>query len=387
MGGYRRLLKDSGIPATFFFCPLPDYRYPRRVSNLEPATNYPLDDNTISRWKRPFVYSFSIVAGKSVGRENGFQELIETLRQSLRKTSLACTRYLIQKTDAILFLKDSEGQQYIARLPYGQREAGRSRSNAVALRLLKEHGGVSGVAIPEILLEERIGRDYVTVETMVPGSDLRKILRQGNSRTIQVALTDFLAAFGREHISRRADVGRSVAAASSLSETVGRHLLDRSLRSELTVLSRQLVTRLERAECATLWAHGDFNLGNCLWNTHTNGLQSLVDWDQMQEDGVPGWDLVQLIGSVRRHQSKRTIADSVGDIAMNELTAGEQALWDRYFTGLGVPHVELPVVLATVWLKVTAYGFLNSSRHLSRSWVERSIRPALSALTRRLAAA
>ena len=384
-GGYRRLLKESGFRDAHFFCPLPDYRYPSQMSNLEPGTGYPLDDKTLSNWARPFVYSFSIVTGKSTRRRDGFEDLIQTLQQRLEKTGLGCSRYLIQKSEAILFLNDSQGNQYVARLPYGDREAGRSRSNAAALKFLRAHGGISGVEIPDILLEERLGRDFVTVETKVPGVDLRNVLQQSNAKTVLNALTDFLGVFGREHLSAKSGTSGSIAAVAAMSDAIGQHLVDRSLRSELTALSKQVVGRLEGLEFTTLWAHGDFNLGNCLWNARTNELQSLVDWDQMQADAVPGWDVVKLIGGVRRHRKMRKIADPVGDIAMNGLTAEEHELWNRYWTKLGVPPVELPVVLATYWLRVTAYGFLHSNRHLSQSWVERSIRPALAAVTQRLA--
>ena len=385
--GYRKLLKASGFPDARFFCPLPDYRYPRRMSYLERPDDYPCDDKEMSRWKRPFVYSFSIVAKKSNAGADGFQELINTLRARLGKTSLRCSQYLVRKSETILFLRDSEGQQYVTRLPYGEREAGRSRSNAGALRFLEEHGGVPGITIPSLLFEDSIGRDHVTVETMVPGSDLRRILQHQNPSGVLLALTDFLAAFGRGHVSTTPGAANAITAVSSLGETVARHLVDRNLRSELTALCRELVTRLEREEFLAVWAHGDFNLGNCLWSTQTKSLQSLVDWDQMQQDGMPGWDFVKLIGSVRRHQGRMSIADPLADIVLTDFTAEERLLWERYWAVLGAQKVELPLVAATQWIKVTAYGFLHGYRHLNRAWIERSIRPALSALTHRFATA
>ena len=325
-----------------FLCSSPDYRYPNRIVNVDPPDpRFP--SSALTRWRHRFAHSFSILASRSSDRHEGLHQLTEALQGYLGVNALRCENYLVQKTEAMLFMRSKDGRGFVVRLPYGPCEALRDRNNANALRLLRaKQPDLSGVSVPELLFEGMIERDYVTVETMLQGTDLRKTMSMERLRAAVEPLSHFLINFGKA-------AGSSPDERDAMSETadavheVARHLLDEGLRVEFQALAGVLLKGLECAHFKRARTHGDFNIKNCLWDPTSNRLVGVVDWDEMNEQGVAGGDLLALLCSMRKRTSRVGWGRTLADIGANGLTDEEGEAWTSYMSAVNGARDRLAI--------------------------------------------
>lgn len=375
--GYRRLFKDAGFAVTRILTPLPNYRYPRRIEHVERDCDW-LDDSPGRRFRNRLAHSFSMLVSHSGDSEYRLARILEPLQEHLQTKGLRCDRYLLQKCEAVLFLRDAEQRQYVARLPYGPRQALRTQKNATALRLLNKTKMSLEIQFPMLMHEGRIGLDYISVETLVAGTDLRPLVTTDRWDVIRDVVTGFIVPFGLHGLRTASDIRHPLEEARRSAATVADHLLDRHVRREFEDVAAAIIATAAAEPIPTTWAHGDFNLGNCLWDSSLSRLSGVVDWDQMCLDALPGWDLIALFSSIRR-RSQAPQPHAIADIAANGLNAREQQLWEEYWSGLGLTPLPISLMLGTHWIATLRHGFLHSYRHLNRNWIERSLRPAVAA--------
>ena len=102
----------------------------------------------------------------------------------------------------------------------------------MALRILKGRHWPEGVAIPELAYEGQLGRDYVSVESLVDGIGL-DVIRRDNVQTAVDRLLDFVVALGKQPPRSDSTLVSLAKVTAESAETVAAHLVDS--RSETCV--------------------------------------------------------------------------------------------------------------------------------------------------------
>jgi hypothetical protein len=131
--------------------------------------------------------------------------------------------------------------------------------------------------------------------------------------------------------------------------------------------------------------HGDLWAGNLL--VDGGALCGIVDWDAAHRHGVPGGDLVQLVGTDLRRRARRSLGRAVLERpwrsgAFAAATAG-------YWRAVGVsPAAALLDTAGVAWWDTEIHGTLLRfpQRATDPRWVAENVASALPELTRRVEA-
>ena len=170
-GGYRRLLKGSGFRAIHGYSPLPDYRYPQRIVDLDNAQRLQADGpersglrirlKTNRVFLRRFAHSFSLVA--SPGRQVA-TGVLDALRDRINRIpgvgSVLLTDYRVTANGILIFctFRSEAGFRGVVRLPLMEDQASRVANNATALRHFSDNRGLLGedLSVPTLLFEGQV---------------------------------------------------------------------------------------------------------------------------------------------------------------------------------------------------------------------------------------
>ena len=125
--------------------------------------------------------------------------------------------------------------------------------------------------------------------------------------------------------------------------------------------------------------HGDLWAGNLL--VERGRLTGLVDWDAAQPGGVPGADLVQLLGTEARRRAHQALGPAVATRPWRRpgFLDAARASWPA----LGLrPDDEVLEAAGLAWWAAEVHGTITRLPHRAadRAWVETNVDVVLSAL-------
>jgi hypothetical protein len=125
--------------------------------------------------------------------------------------------------------------------------------------------------------------------------------------------------------------------------------------------------------------HGDLWAGNLLVERGT--LTGLVDWDAWHPAGIPGADLVQLLGTESRRRARQALGAAVGGRPWRaaEHSQAVRAYWDA----LGIRADDDVLEMAGIaWWATEVHGTLTRLPHRAadQAWLETNVDGVLSAL-------
>lgn len=125
--------------------------------------------------------------------------------------------------------------------------------------------------------------------------------------------------------------------------------------------------------------HGDLWAGNLL--VERGRLTGVVDWDAWHPAGIPGGDLVQLLGTESRRRAHQALGVAVGDRPWRgaELSQEVRGYWDA----LGIRADDDALELAGIaWWAAEVHGTLSRLPHRAadEAWLETNVDGVLSAL-------
>lgn len=205
--------------------------------------------------------------------------------------------------------------------------------------------------VPEALSEGRVGRFAWTTESLLPGS------RPGRmSRTI----TEDALVFCHEMPSLDQPIANVFA---SLFETVPTH------RAVLEELAEAVNSSL--VGFPSVFTHGDMWRGNLLAESRLTGV---VDWDAATDSGVPGVDVLHVLGdSMGRRRGK-----SFGEIAAIEAWEAPSVRrhLDAYLRRRSIePAARLRTAVGLSWWATVTSNSLGRNPGLvnSREWMDRNV--------------
>jgi hypothetical protein len=201
------------------------------------------------------------------------------------------------------------------------------RRNAAALTTL---AAVGLPVVPRLLAQGRVSDVSWTVESLLPGRMAHQLTPAllGDLRDLCIALSRSAA----EPIS-------------SLPERL--QLIGRFL-PEHTALLGQLAAEAQPTlnQLPAVLQHGDLWIGNTL--VEDGRLSGVIDWDTWHPAGLPGVDMLHLLGLARRAKT----GEEVGDLVRARFWEDEssRAATAPYWQGLGVrPDRQVMDVVALDW--------------------------------------
>ena len=125
--------------------------------------------------------------------------------------------------------------------------------------------------------------------------------------------------------------------------------------------------------------HGDLWAGNLLVERGT--LTGLVDWDAAHPAGVPGADLVQLVGTETRRRAHEALGTAVGSRPWRR--AGFSQAASAYWPALGIrPDDDVLEIAGIAWWAAEVHGTITRLPHraVDQAWLETNVDGVLSAL-------
>jgi hypothetical protein len=147
--------------------------------------------------------------------------------------------------------------------------------------------------------------------------------------------------------------------------------------SPLEAMADRLAPRL--AGLPSIMRHGDLWSGNLL--VARGALAGIVDWDAAHPAGVPGADLVQLIGTDWRRRARRPLGAAVLEPSWRRRARGPDAA--GYWTTLGLrPTDDLLDLAAAAWWASEIHHTLQRFPHRSADagWVAANVDRVVGAL-------
>jgi len=392
---WTRLVAGAGIGSVRSYSLLPHPSDPRQIVDLDPAGQIRAVQPGGSVWKarlksnvsflRAFSPSFSLIMSREENADPGFvDELIPVLEGRIGVNGIKCKRYSVQFWGANLFCSagDEERQKFVVRLPFGQSEAMGVRANAKSLTMLKAArwwSGESQVSFPELIYQGTLNTQYLSVETWLPGVDLRRLSKQVNAEVMRFELCQFLIDFAKATRSdterMNADFGNQMAA---MRENIKGALLDEESGEQFECLVGCVLNYLERIRLPVVWGHGDFNLGNCLWSCEESRLSGVIDWDHMVI-GLAGWDLLNLFTSLRRRKGMAW-GNAVLQLIEGPWEKYEVELWGLYAKALGLSAMHSKALIWSLWVRNVWWTLtFDPLRGLNYEWLSANVYPVLRA--------
>ncbi len=271
---------------------------------------------------------------------------------------------------------------YVAKLPLQAVTEPRLRENAQRLKALGQASWMTPflkARCPALALSGTASGYFYSVETAVSGQDGASILKAGgNADEMILSAERFLSklqkasvALSTEPPSRWEEPFESaVTRVERMAKRAGSaHAYGRLIADIRSRLSAQVLP--------TVYSHGNFWLGNALFDS-ANNLTGVIDWDCADACSLPAIDLIYLL--VRTHGLARSA--SFGEGFADWIDAESLPFLDtciaRHCHELSIP-TELIVPLSYCsWIQhLDAHCRFGTTRNTDARWLDRNVRQVL----------
>jgi len=260
-----------------------------------------------------------------------------------------------------------------------------ARERAALAALAREGAlGEWRTLLPEVLASgDADGRTYV-VERLLPGVEARSLRADGHAAPEHAAAR----AIGLLH---RATASEHVVCADSLARWLDAPLqvLERTpaIRQAIPALARLrevLRDSLGGRRVASSWNHGDYWLGNVLFDPATRAVTGIVDWEHARPHEPSALDLAHLFLCATADTRRREVGSVVLDWLAGDRRAHPELrlLEDAQAELPGEPIPLRPLVLLC-WLRHVAGNLEKSTLYGRHSvWLRRNVHAVIQAVDR-----
>jgi len=277
----------------------------------------------------------------------------------------------------------------IAKLPLKPATEPRLRQNAQTLTALGQLSWVTpflSARCPEFVLAGSASGNFYSVETTVPGRDGASILKSGGvpdemilsaERFLSKLQKASMLAAGQRQPSRWEEpFASAVARVAHLARQAGAAQPYERLICDIT-------NQLSAQSIPSVYAHGNFWLGNALFDAADN-LTGVIDWDCAAECSLPATDLIYLL--VRTHSLARSA--SFGEALADWMDAESLPFLDtcitRHCGELSVSTELIAPLSYCSWiLHLDAHCRYSTATSANPKWLDRNVRQVLDRWQRR----
>jgi aminoglycoside phosphotransferase (APT) family kinase protein len=285
---------------------------------------------------------------------------------------------------ATCVLSDGVRARFVVKAPLSGRSLGRCEENLAVLRQIEGHPAIPADLswrIPRPVGRLAIERQPVFVETALAGAPVaRGLFRRRRARRRALGFLTELHAAARqqtpmdealfeERIGHYCD---RLAGAEAFSENGG----------QATV--RGLKRRLSRGLVGRSWPlvpeHGDFHLGNCLFEGRGARLTGAIDWDLGSCPGLPVLDVLHFL--VTSEGAGRLDAGTAAMLLRGDLPAESRTLLTDYAATLGIEPESLPTWMLLYVLVKLLVPVVTREGSSGLQWRDTVAVPALAEIER-----
>jgi thiamine kinase-like enzyme len=162
------------------------------------------------------------------------------------------------------------------------------------------------------------------------------------------------------------------------------HGAARGLGSQVGALRDELRAALVGRSLCAGWIHGDYWLGNLLFEAGKARPRGIVDWDAAGEPALPAIDVIHLLLYARRLITGRELGEIIAEILGGQgWPEEERRLLDRYQSWCHGDSLSERHQLLLCWLRHVAHHARQQGDERTlgyRRWESRNVRPVLASL-------
>ena len=281
-----------------------------------------------------------------------------------------------------LTIRVDAGRAYFAKLPLQASTEPRLRQNAHTLQSLGQAGWMTpflSTRCPTLLLTGTADNYFYSVETAVTGQDGATILKSGGSSHDMILSAErFLVKLQKASAEMPGPGGPRWEDGFESAVRRVEQMTARVRSAEIfTDLVDDIRTRLSRHVVPSVFSHGNFWLGNALFNP-SSALTGVIDWDCADECSLPALDVIYLL--IRTHTQARSTAfgDGVADwIDADSLPFLDSCL-ARHFHELSLPPALGVPLSYCAWIQhLDGHCRYDTTKGTDVRWLERNVRQVL----------
>lgn len=113
------------------------------------------------------------------------------------------------------------------------------------------------------------------------------------------------------------------------------------------IIKKKMISRCFK----TVWAHGDYNIENALFDTKAWHLQGVIDWDLAQKEGLPLIDIIYLLLYKNSLLTKKSMAKTFKERFLERNFAyQEKVLIHKYLNSIAILEEFLDPLLIMFWV-------------------------------------
>ncbi len=376
-------LKQQNLDLAWYFLLEPGLEKPRYLVQPGFLGHIPAQsDSGLKRWlsqKGGFYlqprHKMMVLARTPAGAIGGglvaqvVGEIIEN--RELPAIKAAIRQVYISTTNVLLLQAQSGEQQVFVRFPFTRLSLQRVQQQVALTSLLAAQG------IPTVPRPLPLSRQSVPVfaEVGLPGRNMEKQFEGADTAT---ARRLFSAAL--DHIREiHQKFGQVVTLNPQLFETHCQQRLEAiagrvaAVPAGLARIANYLRETLIGKQILLSVCHGDFKIGNCLFDPEGR-LSGLIDWDMGEREAPALIDVVSLLAKSLRQRH----GISLGELPLraSDLPPEFDEIYRQYFQQTGTSEVPVLPAILFYWLD-RVYKQVTFDPHLKTQWITRNVSPVL----------
>lgn len=297
----------------------------------------------------------------------------QTAKQKARDKSIR--KIYISTTNVLLIQAAQQGKNYFIRFPFTAASIERVK-NQEELTTLLYNQGIVGIPRPVPSKKELPLPCYI--EEGMPGGSAEKEFAEGSGEAAQKyyqktqeKIREIHRRFGRVVVFREGEYERFI---RPKLETIAQRLCEkREAEAALKRLGEFFREELEGKKMLLGLVHGDFKIGNCLFDRDGN-ISGIIDWDMGSKEDLALIDVASLLGRSLRQRRRLSLPGLL-------LKSGNESkefisIYRRYFEETGTAAIAPFTALLFYWLD-RVYKQISFDAELKDSWISGNVYPVI----------
>lgn len=289
----------------------------------------------------------------------------------------------VSSTQVLLVRASYAGETYFLQFPLTSASLERVRNRKEICEYIHKHSAISFV--PRPLNVQHSLAVPCSIERGVAGNSIERKFPRLSEHAAATYYSNALLAMRGIHtrFGSVVEFGENEFAAciQTKLEPVVRHLAENHVAARaLGSLERFLRSELNGRAVVISLSHGDFKIGNCLFDSRSR-VTGIVDWDMASKSDLALFDLASIRGRSIRDRKSLSLTDLV-------LNSGEypdefETVCASYFQETQTDPVPLFTLMWMYWIDRVSKQFLYNT-HVNEKWIADNVLPVIERLDEKI---